>query len=154
MKRLSIVPLIISLVVALDQFTKHLASNSIEPYDTVTVLPVLNFVNLKNVGAAFGMGSSIGNTVFIAVTVLVIGFIIYIMVKEKEGVIPLTLILSGATGNLIDRIVFGYVRDFIDFHIGDYHWFAFNVADSSLTIGAILLVAVLLIPRKSPDKPQ
>jgi len=141
MNRRTLFPLILAGVVLSDQLTKHLASTRIDPYTPVEVLPVLNLVNVRNVGAAFGMGSSVGNPIFIFVSILAIVLISFIIFKEKEGFVPFTLILSGAVGNLIDRISFGYVRDFIDFHVGDYHWFAFNIADSALTIGVVLFVA-------------
>jgi len=154
MKKRPTVILVLALVVALDQFTKHLASTRIDPMQPIDILPVFSLVNLRNVGAAFGLFSSIGNTVFIAVTVLAIALIVFIIVKEKEGFIPFSLILAGAVGNLTDRLSLGYVRDFLDFHIGTHHWPAFNVADSSLTIGMILLIIGAFMPADKKDNPQ
>jgi signal peptidase II len=151
MKRRPLFFLILAPSVLLDQATKYLSSNYIDPYEPVELLPFLSLVNVRNVGAAFGLFSSIGNAAFIGITVLAIALISYLIVKDEEGYVPLTLILSGAVGNLIDRLFFGYVRDFIDFHAGGYHWPAFNVADSALTIGIVLLLAVSLFPRKAKE---
>jgi signal peptidase II len=148
MKRRPLFFLIVSVSVLLDQVTKYLASNYIDPGEPVELLPVLSLVNVRNVGAAFGMFSSFGNTIFIGITVFALALILFLIVKEKEGFVPLTLIFSGAVGNLIDRIVFGYVRDFIDLHAGGYHWPAFNVADSALTIGIVLLLGQALMSRE------
>jgi signal peptidase II len=148
MKRRPLFFLILALVVLLDQLTKYLASTFIDPYGSVELLPVLRLVNVRNEGAAFGMFSSFGNAAFIVITVLAIALIAYLIVRDKEGFVPLTLILSGAVGNLMDRLALGYVRDFIDFHAGSYHWPAFNVADSALTIGIVLLVLLSVFPRK------
>jgi signal peptidase II len=150
MKRQPLFLLISVPTVLLDQITKYLTSNYIDPFDPVDLLPFLRLVNVKNVGAAFGLFTSMGNTFFIIITLLAITLIVFLIIREKEGFVGLTLILSGAVGNLIDRAFLGYVRDFIDFHAGGYHWPAFNVADSALTIG----VAVLLLGSLFHKKPK
>ena len=148
MKRKPLFFLILSLAVVLDQLTKYLASTFINPYEPIEVLPVLNLVNVKNVGAAFGLFSSLGNVFFIVVTLVAIAIILFLAIKEKDGFVGLTLILSGAVGNLIDRLVFGHVRDFIDLHACSYHWPAFNVADSALTVGIAVLIIGSLFKKK------
>ncbi len=148
MKRKPLFFLILALAVLLDQLTKYLASTFINPYEPIEVLPFLSLVNVKNVGAAFGLFSSLGNVFFIVLTLVAIAIILFLAIKEKDGFVGLTLILSGAAGNLIDRLVFGHVRDFIDLHAGSYHWPAFNVADSALTVGIAVLIAGSLFHKK------
>jgi signal peptidase II len=148
MKQRPLFFLILSLAVLLDQLTKYLASTFINPYEPIEVLPVLTLVNVKNVGAAFGLFSSLGNVFFIVVTLVAIAIILFLAIKEKDGFVGLTLILSGAVGNLIDRLVFGHVRDFIDVHACSYHWPAFNVADSALTVGIAVLIIGSLFKKK------
>ncbi len=151
MKQRPLFFLVVSLVVGLDQLTKYLASTFIDPFTPVALLPFLNLVNVKNVGAAFGLFSCLGNVFFIVITLVAIAIILFLAIKEKDGFVGLTLILSGAAGNLIDRLVFGHVRDFIDLHAGSYHWPAFNVADSALTVGIAVLIIGSLI-KKSREK--
>jgi signal peptidase II len=95
---------------------------------------------VRNTGGAFGMFKSVGSTLFIAVSVMAIIFVIWLLIRTKEGYFGLSLILGGAIGNLIDRLRYGWVVDFIDFSVGKFHWPAFNVADSALTIGVIVVL--------------
>lgn len=112
-----------------------------------------NLVYVMNPGAAFGFLASASTTFryvfFIGITCLAIVLIIYYLVKSKLGnivtVLSLTLIFAGAVGNLIDRIRFGAVVDFLDVYIGTWHWPAFNVADSAITVGAILMIWEMII---------
>jgi signal peptidase II len=131
---------VVVFVFALDQATKYLAAARIDPAGPVEVFPFLHLVNVRNVGAAFGMLEGMGNAFFIIVSVLAIGFILFLMYKGWENPFCLSLILAGALGNLTDRMLLGYVRDFLDFSLGRYHWPAFNVADSALSIGLALII--------------
>ncbi len=140
MKKGIMATVIIVIVTALDLITKHIAISSISPYKPVEVLPFFNLVNVENRGAAFGMFEAFGNTFFISIALGAIVFIIYLLVKTEESPLALSLIMAGAIGNLIDRIMLGYVRDFLDVHIGANHWPAFNVADSALSIGLVIIV--------------
>ncbi len=130
----------------LDQFSKYLTvkylSSSFHP---VKITSFFQIVYVQNRGAAFGLFQSLGNWVFVLVSIVAIGIVVYIICKEKESPIVMALILSGAAGNLIDRLRFGYVVDFLDFHVGSYHWPAFNLADTYLSIGLILLFVKIVI---------
>jgi signal peptidase II len=139
--------LIIISVIVLDQATKYLADTFISPYESVGLLPILQLVNVKNTGAAFGMFSGLGNHFFIVVSIMAMAVIAYVLIKGREGYNCLSLILGGAAGNLIDRVLFGYVRDFIDVYISTYHWPAFNIADSALTVGLFILVLYPFLSR-------
>lgn len=133
---------LVIILVALDQATKYIAHHLVAPDGSVRLLPFLNIVNLDNPGAAFGTLQHVGNLFFIiisAVAILVVAVILAKSPKNKKP-IGLVLVLSGAAGNLIDRLALGHVRDFIDVHAGSHHWPAFNFADSYLSIGIILLL--------------
>ncbi len=126
-------------LLVVDQVTKHLVSTRVPPSSPIKVMPFLQIVNVKNTGAAFGILQGLGNSTFVIITTVAIIIVFFIYFKSREDSLSLTLILAGAMGNLIDRLRYGYVVDFIDIHIGRYHWPAFNVSDSLLTIGVFLL---------------
>jgi signal peptidase II len=140
MRRFKYVFLISLVIIVLDQITKHLVLKYMNPFESIEIFPFLHIVSVRNTGGAFGMFKSVGSTLFIAVSVMAIIFVIWLLIRAKEGYFGLSLILGGAIGNLIDRLRYGWVVDFIDFSIGKFHWPAFNVADSALTIGVIVVL--------------
>lgn len=128
-----------------DQASKHLALTRLQDGD-VAIAPFLNFILAFNSGAAFGFLSDAGgwqNAFFVAIAVAVGVAIVFMLRSLKPGqthiAVALMLVLGGAVGNLIDRLRFGHVVDFIDFHIGGWHWYVFNSADAAITIGAAIL---------------
>ncbi len=136
-------------VVILDQVTKYIVNTSMLLHDSIPIINGLfNFTYVKNPGAAFGFLSGappfFRSVFFIGVTVAAIMLILYYIRKTKTEEPLLTtsfsLIMGGAVGNLIDRVRFGEVIDFLDLYIGPHHWPAFNIADSAISVGAILLV--------------
>ncbi len=141
MKRALFVTLIVLAIIALDQVTKYLIVNALSQYDSIEIFPFLHIVNVRNTGAAFGSFKSLGSSFFIIVAVAAIIFVVSLLIKRTYNTFGLCLILGGAVGNLIDRVLYGQVVDFIDFFIGSYHWPAFNVADSALTVGIIIILA-------------
>lgn len=149
MSRRTIFLLVFPPVVLLDQLSKYLAAKHIDPFTPLVVLPFLNLANVRNTGAAFGLFTSMGNAFFIAVSLVAIVLITFLILRERDGTAGLSLVLAGAAGNLIDRLAFGYVRDFVDLHAGSHHWPAFNVADSALTVGIALLLAGPLLRKRS-----
>ncbi len=140
MRRFKYVFLISLVIIVLDQITKHLVLKYMNPFESIEIFPFLHIVSVRNTGGAFGMFKSVGSTLFIAVSVMAIIFVIWLLIRTKEGYFGLSLILGGAIGNLTDRLRYGWVVDFIDFSIGKFHWPAFNVADSALTIGVIVVL--------------
>lgn len=135
------------LVVGLDQFSKQLAEHLLTPYQSVPILPFFNLTLVYNTGAAFSFLADAGGWQrwFFLVLSLVISVVLVIWLSRlKQGAtlqaVALALILSGAVGNLIDRALFGHVIDFIDVYYQQWHWPAFNIADSAITVGAILLI--------------
>ncbi len=148
MRRLSFVlPIIIS-IVFLDQLTKYLVVKNISPLDSIEILPFLHLVNVRNTGAAFGMFRNLSSESFILISITAVIFVTYLLIKNAYNNVGLSLLLGGAIGNLIDRLLYGEVVDFIDFSIGDFHWPAFNVADSSLTVGIGLILLTSILRKK------
>jgi signal peptidase II len=142
MKRSAYVLLIVLSVIVLDQITKYLIASYLSPFDSIEIFPFLHIVNVRNTGAAFGSFRNVGSSFFIVISVIAIIFVMSLLVKRTYNNIGLSLVLGGAIGNLIDRILYGKVVDFIDFSVGSFHWPAFNVADSALTVGiAVILLA-------------
>ncbi len=144
-------------VIVLDQITKAVITEKLFMYGSHKVIDgFFSLVYVMNPGAAFGFLARAPEIFrylfFISVTVLAILLITYYISKSKSQdvliVIALTLIFGGAVGNLIDRIRFGAVVDFLDFYIGAWHWPAFNVADSAISVGAVLMIWEMLVRRK------
>jgi len=136
--------------------TKIAAVAWLDPGSSVELIPTLDLVLVYNTGAAFSFLSTAGGWqrwFFIGVAVVVCGFILHWMRELPRRArwypLALSLILGGAVGNVIDRARTGAVVDFIDFHVGDWHWPAFNVADSAICVGAALLVLGAF--RREPD---
>lgn len=144
--------LVTSLVIVLDQITKLSIINNVKPFESIEVFPFLHIVNVKNKGGAFGMFKDVGNALFVVVSLIAIIFIILLLIRSKEGYLGFSLILGGAIGNLVDRLHYGWVVDFIDFSIGRFHWPAFNVADSALTIGVIIILLVHFFKRDTIEE--
>ena len=142
------VSIIVTAVIVLDQVTKYLVSTYISPFESVEIFPFLHLLFIKNKGAAFGMFRHLGSNFFIGLSFGAIIIIIYLLKKSIYSRLGLSLVLGGAIGNLIDRIRFGEVVDFIDVSIGDFHWLAFNIADTSLTIGISVIFLLALIKKE------
>ncbi len=127
------------LIVILDQLTKFFVSKYMSLGQSIPLIKnILNFTYILNTGGGFGILKG-WNVVLIFISLIIIGIILFYMdriARDKQIHIPTALVLGGAVGNLIDRILLGHVIDFIDFRI----WPAFNVADSCITIGAIWLI--------------
>ncbi len=144
---------LILLLVLADQLSKYWATQFVPPraHDGfgIEILPIFNLVLSENYGAGFGFLAGYGgiaNLVFIGVTCIITAFLLAMMLKTPSDrlsltanpVLPMMLVISGALGNLIDRIWRGAVIDFLDFHVANYHWPAFNLADSFISVGALL----------------
>lgn len=134
------------LVVVLDQFSKWIVLNHVEFGQTIYVAPFWNWVLTYNPGAAFSfLADQPGwqRWLFTVLALAVSGWIALELRRhpgQKLLSLALALIMGGALGNVIDRVRFGAVVDFIQWHVAGYYWPAFNVADSAITVGAVLLV--------------
>lgn len=137
-------------VIALDQISKHWVSAALTYGEPVVFTPFFNFTLLHNPGAAFSFLSDAGGwqrwffTVVAAVVSVVLVIWLARVSEKRYEALALALILGGAIGNLYDRVVLGYVVDFIVVHYQDYYWPAFNIADSAITVGAALLILDML----------
>ena len=133
-------------VFVLDQVTKYLVKSHVTPYDVIRLLPFFNIVYAENIGSAFGMFKSLGNVFFMVVAAGAIMAVSVLIVRDRANALSFSLVLGGAAGNLCDRIIYGYVIDFLDVYAGRYHWPAFNVADSALSIGIVLMAYKIVLP--------
>ncbi len=140
-------------ILLLDQWTKHRIVQEFPLYRRVSVIQgFFNLTHVRNTGGAFGIfggeRGGLGSILFVVVSLIAVGAIVFLFVKIKENektlAFSFSLILSGAVGNLIDRLRYGEVVDFLDFHLSSYHWPAFNIADSAICIGIGLLALQLL----------
>ena len=166
--RYSLYLLLAGLIILLDQITKALIHAQMLLHESIEIIPeFFSLTYIRNPGAAFGLfvntGAQFRLLFFLSVTTIAILVICYLFFKtvqegrELQGTtghrtlwairIGLTLVLGGAIGYLIDRVRYGEVIDFLDFYIGRYHWPAFNVADSSITVGVSLLLLATFFPR-------
>ncbi|MGD8483342.1 MAG: signal peptidase II [Thioalkalispiraceae bacterium] len=134
-------------VIVLDQITKQLASNLLEMYQPVALMPMFNWTLMHNTGAAFSFLSDQAGwqrwfftLIALLVSAVLIAWTSKLKANEKGQAIAFALVLGGALGNVIDRIAYGYVIDFIDVYYKQWHWPAFNIADSAISIGVVLLI--------------
>lgn len=155
-------------VVAGDRITKMMVPHFMDLHETIPVIPNLfNFTYVRNTGGAFGVlagwDSPLRRIFFIGASLLAIGLLLFLYRQAVTGNssllrVSLALIGGGAFGNLYDRAISGRVVDFLDFYLGSWHWPSFNIADSAIFVGAVLLgylyltgEADALTPGKDPD---
>ncbi len=138
-------------VIAIDQFSKLYLNTHLTLGQPVEVLPFFNLTLAYNPGAAFSfLGEQTGwqiwlfTSISLAISIILIAWLLKTPRKDALLACSLSLILGGAVGNLIDRVLYGYVIDFADFHIGSWHFATFNIADSAVCIGAGLLIVHLI----------
>ncbi|HIN96534.1 MAG TPA: signal peptidase II [Candidatus Marinimicrobia bacterium] len=148
---------ITALIITADQISKSLVKSTMTLYDVIPVIPGFFQLNyITNKGMAFGINLPVGISFFSGISLIITCFLVWILWCERKNNllmrISLALILGGAIGNLIDRILFGEVIDFFDFMVGDFHWYIFNIADSAVTVGIIsmLFYSFLFKPKVQP----
>jgi len=143
-----------AIMVFADQISKTVVRNTMSLYESIPVIPeFFHLTYVTNDGMAFGINFPFGIYVFSAISIIFTGFLFWYLwsIKDDEIVVRtgVALILAGAIGNLIDRIFLGEVVDFLDFMIGDFHWYVFNLADSCVTVGlGFVLYDSLILNRK------
>lgn len=152
--------------VLLDRVTKIVVERTLPTTDSITIIPgFFSITHVYNRGAAFGLFSESSSewrtTILIGFSTLALAVVAYLLWKSEHVLAStgagLALILGGAVGNLWDRIRYGQVTDFLHFYIGQYTWPDFNVADSCIVVGAVLLMFEILFaksPEKSAQNPQ
>jgi signal peptidase II len=134
-------------IVILDQLTKIYIDQQFQLYESLAVMPGLNITYVQNTGAAFSFLRDAGGwqrwffiVVSSGVSIALLIWLYGLPGGKRWLAIALALILGGAVGNLIDRVLYGYVIDFIDVYYNSWHWPAFNVADAAISIGAVMLI--------------
>ena len=135
------------LAVLLDQLSKLWVAHDMQLYQSINVMPYVNLTYVHNTGAAFSFLSEAGGWQrwFFAALAIVISTVIAVWLSRLKAqetlmAVSLSLVLGGAIGNLIDRLAYGYVIDFLDVYIASWHWPAFNVADTAITLGVVLML--------------
>ncbi len=148
------------LVIVLDQWSKWLVEAHLPRHVAQTIIPgLLNFTHVENTGVAFGFFAGAGKQggvwllAGLGIAALLLVGLYFWRTPDSSRLLltALALVLGGAVGNLIDRISAGAVTDFIDFYFGSYHWHTFNIADSAITIGIVLIAWDSLRPRRQPS---
>ncbi len=157
-------PLLVSVAVMLflDQYTKMVIRSSFSLGESVSVIDgFFNLTYILNSGAAFSFLADTGKPwvgrffIIASIAAIVIIIFIYREVEDNRPLkIALTLIMGGAGGNLIDRVLAGKVTDFLDFHIAGHHWPVFNVADSCITIGVTIIIVQSVFEQYGAEKPD
>lgn len=148
---------------ALDRATKYAVEVRTPPgYRKVLIQHFFTFVHASNPGLAFGIFADSPSSKLTAMlsigTILICAMLVWLLVSGRAGgtagQVGVALILGGAAGNLLDRLMYSRVTDFLDFQFGNYHWPAFNVADSAIMIGAVILGFELLFMQKNASSEQ
>ncbi|MCW8092927.1 signal peptidase II [Alteromonas sp. ASW11-130] len=146
------------IVLILDQWTKITVIDSMNLYQSIQVLPFFNFTYVHNYGAAFSFLGDAGGWqrwfftgIALAVSIAILWWLKQSPKQQRLLPIAFALILGGALGNVYDRLAYGYVVDFLDFYVGQWHWPAFNIADSAIFIGAALLIIDMIINKDEHD---
>ncbi len=153
-----------AVVIVLDQISKYMASQMLEMFQPLAVMPMFNLTLMHNPGAAFSFLSDAGGwqrwfftLIAIVVCVVIISWIRRLGSAQHLQAAALSLVLGGALGNVIDRLLLGHVVDFIQIYYERWYWPAFNIADSAITLGVILLILDSLLnraPSDAKDKPH
>ena len=136
-----------ALIIVVDQVTKRVIDSAMQLHQTIELIPYFQLTYMRNQGAAFSFLSGAGGWQrwFFIGLAIVASVCIFVWLRKldpsrRREAVAWALVLGGALGNLIDRILYGYVIDFLDVYVGDWHWPAFNVADSAITVGVALLL--------------
>lgn len=135
------------LIIIVDQITKWVASSTLTMHEQNPVMPSFNFTLMHNYGAAFSFLSNAGGwqrwfftIIAVVISIVLVVWITRLKTHEKWLGIALGLVLGGAVGNLIDRVAYGYVVDFIQWYYDRFYWPAFNIADAAISVGAVILL--------------
>ncbi|BAI80655.1 lipoprotein signal peptidase II [Deferribacter desulfuricans SSM1] len=147
------------IIILLDQYTKYIIKTNFELFEVKPIIKgFFNLTYILNPGAAFGflakLDESYRQIFFVLITIIAIFIVIYLFVKENRSLlrkISYSLILGGAFGNFIDRLIIGKVVDFLDFYVGSYHWPAFNIADSAISVGIFFLLLDIIFDKRREE---
>ena len=145
-------------IIVMDQVTKQVAEAQLTPHQPVNLLPFFDWYLTYNTGAAFSLLADAGGwqrwlftIIAIVISVVIVQWIINLPSGDRLTALSLSLILGGAIGNLIDRVLLGHVIDYIQVWLGSYPFPAFNIADAAISIGAVLLITSSLFGSNKPN---
>ncbi len=153
--------LIAAVVLLMDRLSKFMIEQNIQLHDSIVILPgFFRLTHVQNKGAAFGLGADSASewtsSMLIAFSIAALIVVTALLWRNSHRIsstgIGLALIMGGALGNLWDRVVAGQVVDFLDFYVSNYHWPAFNIADSAIVVGALLLVTEILFSKSQEEQ--
>ncbi len=159
-RRYGILGLVVLTIIVVDQVTKAYIDASMYLHESIPIIPgYFNLTYIRNPGAAFGiMGTTSSGfrlVFFFLTSILAMGLLITIFLRLDSrdwwGQLTIASIFGGAIGNFIDRLQYGEVIDFLDFYINGYHWPAFNVADSAISVGVVSLLLLFAFEKRKPD---
>ena len=159
-RRYGILGLVVLTIIVVDQVTKAYIDGSMYLHESISIIPgYFNLTYIRNPGAAFGiMGTTSSGfrlVFFFLTSILAMGLLITIFLRLDSrdwwGQLTIASIFGGAIGNFIDRLQYGEVIDFLDFYINGYHWPAFNVADSAISVGVVSLLLLFAFEKRKPD---
>jgi len=152
------VGIIVGIVLVLDQVTKYIVEKHIRLHEIITVIPgFFNLTHVRNPGAAFSLFSAAPEsfrTIFFTTITIIAVVVIIVLIRKTHGrlmVFAFALIMGGALGNVIDRVRYGEVVDFIQWYYRSYYWPSFNIADSAITVAVVLLAIDMLFVKKPQD---
>ena len=146
--------LYILIFIVLDLFSKHLALNYLSHSTPIEFIPIIDFYLTFNSGIAFGfldLGSRVMSNILTFVGILIVVYMLVLLKNENDNTkkLALSIIIGGALGNIFDRLPDGYVTDFLHLKINNFSFFIFNIADASITIGAVLLIYLELFKKEN-----
>ena len=159
MTKTAFVTAVATAILAVDQLTKWYIRQTVPLYETIPVVSFFNITHVLNRGGAFSLLADASDAIrvpfFLLASIVAIGLLIYFLRHipgQQRGLLfAVAGILGGALGNLVDRLTLGQVTDFLDLHWRGYHWPAFNVADSFISIGVVILVFHSILTTKQPQ---
>lgn len=148
---------VIGTTLAIDQATKAWAEHALTYGEQIDLLPILSLYRVHNAGIAFSLFSGFGGIGLVVFAVAVTAIVLLVWARTADGgrlaAIGFALIVGGALGNLVDRLVYGHVVDFLFLHLGAYPLFVFNLADAALTLGPAIMILVFFLPvGRVPDR--
>jgi signal peptidase II len=158
--RFVLLALVVCVIVSLDQITKAYIAGTMSLHESIPIIPgFFNLTYIRNPGAAFGiMGTTSSGfrlVFFFLTSLFAMGLLMTIFLRldpaDWWGQLTIASIFGGAIGNFIDRLQYGEVIDFLDFHVKGYHWPAFNVADMAISIGVCSLLVLFAFEKRKPD---
>jgi len=146
--------LYILIFIVLDLFSKHLALNYLSHSTPIEFIPIIDFYLTFNSGVAFGfldLGSRVMSNILTFAGILIVVYMLVLLKNENDSTkkLALSIIIGGALGNIFDRLPDGYVTDFLHLKINNFSFFIFNIADASITIGAVLLIYLELFNKEN-----